>query len=175
MWRSDSAGDQDAGFIRSKPKVNRADGGARDGVLWKKIRRENPITSETASEVKCLLCLFLFFFVRVPYRFAAAMDAMDNVTFIDWDELEAEAAAANASLTVPLYVRITTSGKSSQIIIFFLRKKIILSISSPRFFQDASYCNDFVCKNIESIQVGWIDSYWFPISKKSLAIFGKYE
>lgn len=47
------------------------------------------------------------------------MDAMDNVTFIDWDELEAEAAAANASLTVPLYVRITTSGKSSQIIIFF--------------------------------------------------------
>ena len=119
MWRSDSAGDQDAGFIRSKPKVNRADGGARDGVLWKKIRRENPITSETASEVKCLLCLFLFFFVRVPYRFAAAMDAMDNVTFIDWDELEAEAAAANASLTVPLYVRITTSGKSSQIIIFF--------------------------------------------------------
>lgn len=82
------------------------------------------------------------------------MDAMDNVTFIDWDELEAEAAAANASLTVPLYVRITTSGKSSQIIIFFLRKKIILSISSPRFFQDASYCNDFVCKNIESIQVG---------------------
>ena len=69
MWRSDSAGDQDAGFIRSKPKVNRADGGARDGVLWKKIRRENPITSETASEVKCLLCLFLFFFCACSISF----------------------------------------------------------------------------------------------------------